>query len=159
VTISCVQTVFMGFAYVTWMASFTETVEAHNPALTATGLAIWGWLVRLVVTACFLCLPLVVKSVTPLIEAPYVIGTYRQMVANHLQPSPELLAALAAIKTAAAAAPGEWRQWYWICIGGVVVFLITIFLMRGRWSPAAARADEAAHDAAVARELQALQGH
>ena len=46
VVISCVQTVFMGFAYVTWMASFTETVEAHNPALTATGLAIWGWLAR-----------------------------------------------------------------------------------------------------------------
>ncbi len=157
VTISCVQTVFMGFAYVTWMASFTETVEAHNPALTATGLAIWGWLVRLVVTACFLCLPLVVKSVTPLIEAPYVIGTYRQMVANQVQPSPELLAALGAIKAAATAAPGEWREWYWICIGGVVVFIATIFLMRGRWSPAAARADEAAHDAAVARELQALQ--
>jgi hypothetical protein len=31
--------------------------------------------------------------------------------------------------------------------------------MRGRWSPAAARADQAEHDAAVARELQALQGH
>jgi hypothetical protein len=30
--------------------------------------------------------------------------------------------------------------------------------MRGRWSPAAARADDAAHDAAVARELNALQG-
>jgi hypothetical protein len=28
------------------------------------------------------------------------------------------------------------------------------FVMRGRWSPAAARADEAAHDAAVTRELQ-----
>ena len=45
-----------------------------------------------------------------------------------------------------------------ICIGGVIVFIATIFVMRGRWSPAAARADEAAHDAAVARELHALQG-
>ena len=44
------------------------------------------------------------------------------------------------------------------CIGGVVVFIATIFVMRGRWSPAAARADEAAHDAAVARELHTLQG-
>ena len=82
--ISCVQTVFMGFAYVTWMASFTETVEAHNPALTATGLAIWGWLVRLVVTACFLCMPLLVKSVTPLIEAPFYIAAYQQALANHV---------------------------------------------------------------------------
>jgi MFS family permease len=158
VVISCVQTVFMGFAYVTWMASFTETVEARNPALTATGLAIWGWLVRIVVTACFLCLPAVVKSVTPLIEAPYYIAAYQQAVANHAAPPPAVLQALGAIKAAAAAAPAEWREWYYICIGGVVVFIATIFVMRGRWSPAAARADEAAHDSAVARELRALQG-
>jgi hypothetical protein len=153
-----VQTVFIGFAYVTWMTSFTEMVEAHNPALTATGLAIWGWLVRLVVTACFLCLPLVVKSVTPLIEAPYYMGAYQQALANHVTPPAPLLDALGVIKAAAAAAPGEWQKWYWICIGGVVVFVATIFVMRGRWSPAAARADDDAHDAAVARELHALQG-
>jgi MFS family permease len=158
VWISCLQTVFGGFAFVTWMASFTETVEAHNPALTATGLAIWGWLVRLVITACFLCLPLVVKSVTPLIEAPYYIAAYQQALANHVTPSAPLMEALGAIKAAAAAAPGEWQQWYWICIGGVAVFIATIFVMRGRWSPAAAHADETAHDAAVARELHALQG-
>src|SRR3954465_8911210 len=29
-----------GMAYVAWMAAFTETVEKHNPAATATGLAI-----------------------------------------------------------------------------------------------------------------------
>ncbi len=158
VVISCVQTLFMGCAYVTWMASFTETVEAHNPALTATGLAIWGWLVRLVVTACFLSLPAVVKSVTPLIEAPYYIAAYQQTLANHVTPPAPLLEALGEIKAAAAAAPVEWQEWYWICIGGIVVFIATIFVMRGRWSPAAARADEAAHDAAVARELHALQG-
>jgi MFS family permease len=54
----------MGFAYAAWMASFTETVEAHNPALTATGLAVWGWLLRLVVTASFVGLPAVVNPVT-----------------------------------------------------------------------------------------------
>jgi MFS family permease len=156
--ISCVQTVFMGFAYVTWMASFTETVEAHNPALTATGLAIWGWLVRIVITACFLCLPMVVRSVTPLIEAPYYMAAYQQALANHVTPSAPLLKALDAIKAAAAGAPAEWQEWYWICIGGVMVFIATIFVMRGRWSPAAARADDEAHDAAVARELHALQG-
>ena len=32
----------------TWMAAFTETVEKHNPAATATGLAVWGWIIRAV---------------------------------------------------------------------------------------------------------------
>jgi hypothetical protein len=40
----------------------------------------------------------------------------------------------------------------------VLVFIATIFVMRGRWNPAAARADDEAHDAAVARELHTLQG-
>ena len=44
----------LGVAYVPWMASFTETVEARNPALIATGLAIWGWIIRIVV---FVVLP------------------------------------------------------------------------------------------------------
>jgi MFS family permease len=156
--ISAAQAFFVGIAYVTWMASFTETVEARNPALTATGLAIWGWLLRLVVTACFFGLPFVVRAVNPLITAPQVMSAYQQTVAAHQTPSPELVAALNDIKAAAAAAPGQWQTWYWICIAGIVVFLLTVFLMRGRWSPAAARADEAAHDAMVARELARLTG-
>jgi MFS family permease len=155
--ISAAQSFFVGIAYVTWMASFTETVEARNPALTATGLAIWGWLLRLVVTACFAGLPSVVRSVNPLITAPGVLAAYQQTVAQHVKPSPELLAALGEIKAAAAAAPGEWQTWYWICAAGIVVFIATVFLMRGRWSPSAARADEAAHDAEVARELARLR--
>jgi hypothetical protein len=42
-------------------------------------------------------------------------------------------------------------------VAGIVVFIATVFLMRGRWSPSAARADEAAHDAEVARELARLR--
>lgn len=158
VVISVVQSVFVGFAYVAWMASFTETVEARNPALTATGLAVWGWLLRLVVTACFVALPAVVKSVNTLLSAPYVIAAYQHALATHTAPPPALLAALGGIKAAAAASPGEWRNWYAICIAGILVFIATIFVMRGRWSPAAARADESAHDAAVQRELTALRG-
>ena len=48
---------FLGVAYVPWMASFTETVEHRNPALTATGLAIWGWILRVVVFVSYLVLP------------------------------------------------------------------------------------------------------
>ncbi len=155
--LSCAQSLFVGFAYVTWMASFTETVEAHNPALTATGLAIWGWLLRLVVTFCFFALPLVVKAVNPLITAPYYIAAFKHALATHVAPAPALLAQMGIIKAAAAAAPGQWQNWYWICEAGIVVFLVSVFLMRGRWSSKAALADEAAHNEMVAREVAALQ--
>jgi hypothetical protein len=58
---------FLAIAYAPWMASFTETVEKHNPALIATGLAVWGWIIRVVVALSALCLPLVVSSMTPLV--------------------------------------------------------------------------------------------
>jgi len=41
-------------------------------------------------------------------------------------------------------------------VAGVALFVAAIFLMRGRWSSAAAKADVAAHDALVAQELAAL---
>jgi MFS family permease len=57
-----------GAAFAPWMASFTETVERRNPALTATGLAVWGWVLRIIVAILFLVLPHVVNSVTPLVD-------------------------------------------------------------------------------------------
>ncbi|MFD7919107.1 MFS transporter [Streptomyces sp. NPDC059740] len=60
--------VFSGVAYAPWMAGFTETVERRNPAATAVGLAVWGWVVRIVVAVSAACVPLVVTSVTPLVE-------------------------------------------------------------------------------------------
>src|SRR5258708_28775297 len=59
---------FLGIAYTPWMASFTETVEARNPALTATGLAIWGWIIRVVIFVAFLIVPHVITSVSPLVD-------------------------------------------------------------------------------------------
>ncbi|MHA6757490.1 MFS transporter [Streptacidiphilus sp. PAMC 29251] len=35
-----------GTTFAAWMAAFTETVEKHNPAATATGLAVWGATLR-----------------------------------------------------------------------------------------------------------------
>src|SRR2546430_2191159 len=66
----------LGIAYTPWMASFTETVEARNPALIATGLAIWGWIIRIVVFVSFLVIPLVVTSVTPLVSYGSTVATY-----------------------------------------------------------------------------------
>ncbi|MFF7603507.1 hypothetical protein [Streptomyces mirabilis] len=52
--------------------------------------------------------------------------------------------------------PGEWRNWWWICVGGQVLFLPFVFVMAGRWSPKNARGDAEAHQLAVDRELAAL---
>jgi hypothetical protein len=73
-----------GIAYVTWMAAFTETVEKHNPAATATGLAVWGWIIRIVVTVSFAILPAVVPATsTPVDQGPHVariVATYPTQV-------------------------------------------------------------------------------
>ena len=157
ISISCAQSVLVGFAYTAWMASFTETVEARNPALTATGLAVWGWIQRLIIMLCFLALPRVIDTVTPLIMAPLTLAEYQATLAANAAPSADLLARLGEIKQAAATTAGQWQTWYWLCIAGVALFVLTIFTLRGRWSPAAAKADIDAHDALVTRELAALR--
>jgi MFS transporter, ACS family, D-galactonate transporter len=259
---------FLGIAYTPWMASFTETVEARNPALIATGLAIWGWVVRVVVFVAFLIIPHVITSVTPLVnygttvqtyEAKYgpsiafaqshpkVIAAaqkYKVQLANAQKFAPELAVLQAhmtlfeklatytnpatippklvsqaidaagggakgltilttiqnnsgpiegviavapqlqalkpyaaqltaaskvpsyvgpymeahglAVEHAAADTPGQWKNWYWVCFGGIIFFLCCIPLLRGRWSPAQARRDEEAHEAATEAELAKL---
>jgi len=66
----------IGIAYTPWMASFTETVEARNPALIATGLAIWGWIIRIVICAAFLVIPHLVSSTTPLVDYGPTVQSY-----------------------------------------------------------------------------------
>jgi MFS family permease len=260
---------FLGIAYPPWLASFTETVEARNPALIATGLAIWGWIIRVLIFAAFLVIPFVITSVTPLVNYgstvqayattykseiafarshPAVVATvakYKTQVINAQTFAPELaviqahpalfakliaypspaaippalinqaiaaagggakglgvlttidsnraaiegvisvapvletlkpysaqLTALskvppqvfpyleahgAAVQKAAADAPGQWKDWYWVCFAGAVFFLLCIPLLRGRWSPAAARRDEEEHEAATQAELAKLE--
>ena len=58
----------IAFAYAPWMANYTEQVESHNPALTASGLAIWGWILRITVALSFLVLPYVVTTSTVLVD-------------------------------------------------------------------------------------------
>ena len=251
-----------------WLASFTETVEARNPALTATGLAIWGWTQRVVAFGAFLLIPVVITSVTPLVNYgttvsayataygpevafatthPAIVATatkYKVQLAEATKFGPELaviqahpalfdklatysnpaaippallqqgiaaagggtqgtqiletiaankpvilgllqvaprlqsvepyqarLAALskvppqvfpylqahgAAVTKAQAGTAGQWKDWYWICFGGIIFFLLCIPLVRGRWKPSAARRDEQQHEAMVAAELAKL---
>src|SRR5262249_5965947 len=60
------------------------------------------------------------------------------------------------VQHAAATTGSQWKTWYWICFGGVIFFLLTVPLMKGRWSPRAAREDEQAHEAMVQAELAKL---
>jgi hypothetical protein len=60
--------VSIALAYAPWMASYTEQVESHNPALTASGLAVWGWILRITVALSFLVLPYVITTSTTLVD-------------------------------------------------------------------------------------------
>jgi len=64
-----------GVTYAPWMAAFTETVEERNPAATATGLAVWGWILRIVVAVSAAFVPVVVTSVTPIVDHGTEVAT------------------------------------------------------------------------------------
>ena len=59
---------FLSLIYAPWMAGYTEMVEAKNPALVGTGLALWGWILRLTVGLSFIFLPLVINAVNPVVD-------------------------------------------------------------------------------------------
>jgi MFS family permease len=201
--------IFLAVAYAPWMASFTETVERRSPALTAHGLAVWGWIIRAVVAISIFVLPYVVSSVTPLVEYG-ALGTKAEAILKAdpnvgvVLAHPKLFTELAkypptkipppllstAIKTvglkrlvaiskdaklksevaffqanaskltsvtaAAKATPKQWQDWYWVCVGGEVVFLPLILLMAGRWSPRKAKQDAEEHERKVNEELAKL---
>jgi MFS family permease len=207
-----VMAVFLAIAYAPWMASFTETVEKHNPALTATGLAVWGWIIRVVIAVSIGILPTVISSMTPIVQygssVAAVEAQYGPALAAVQQVDQKTLAALKAnpadaaagatavgevvkglhispaaaiaqleaaqkippadqtlmeqhgleVQQASISAPGQWKTWWWVCVGGMVAFLPFILIMTGRWSPKKAREDAAAHEAAVQAELAALSG-
>ncbi|NEA25028.1 MFS transporter [Actinomadura bangladeshensis] len=193
--------VFGGLAYAPWMAGFTETVEKHNPAATATGLAVWGWILRLVVAGSAAFVPVVVTSVTPLVEhghevqaaskeaapALAIVNQHAQLFAElgkypagqapaelqaraakevglpglaTVQKAQPQLAVLkehgAEVQKASEDGPGQWRTWWYVCLGGQILFLPFIFIMTGRWSPKRAREDAEAHQRAIDKELAAL---
>jgi hypothetical protein len=74
----------LGIAFTPWMASFTESVEDRNPALTATGLAIWGWIQRVTVFAAFMIIPAIVSSINPLVSYGTQVQTYSAQYGTQL---------------------------------------------------------------------------
>jgi MFS family permease len=202
--------VFIGFVFAPWLAAFTETVESRNPALIATGLAIWGWVLRIVVAGSLFVIPFVVTSMTPLVEhgqqVQAVVAKYpsevetvsavdgatlarlaanpsdqaaiskavseisqklnvtpavalQRLVAASLVPRADLAYLTAygrQVQHAKEVAPGEWRRWWWVCVGAEVFLFPFIFFMKGRWSPKRARRDEETHEKEIAEELKAM---
>jgi hypothetical protein len=67
-----------------------------------------------------------------------------------------LTAHAAAVQKAAAETAGQWRNWWWVCFGGTIFFLLSIPLLRGRWRPSDARRDEEQHEALVAAEMEKM---
>jgi hypothetical protein len=272
------------------MASFTETVEKRNPALVATGLSVWGLVIRLVIAVVVFVLPHVVTTVSTLVEKGPVaqaiaaahpadiataskidpatsaalsanpkdttaqvkalsevsgvsvadVGTIVTLQTEHpnavaagaaidtataatllgdptnaaavktalkevesalhvssAQAASDLLelsqipptqllvakangvkvqqavAALTSLSTnitpadaailgdaqkAAAASPKQWQHYFWVAVGGEIVFIPLIFLLTGPWSPRRAKREVEEHEAMVERELAALRG-
>ncbi|SHG01331.1 Sugar phosphate permease [Jatrophihabitans endophyticus] len=287
VVVLSVLAVFLGLAYAPWMASFTETVERRNPALAATGLAVWGLVIRVVIAVSVFVVPHVVDTVSTLVEKgpaavalqekyPREIATAQKLdektsaalaatpndvptqlravsevsgvsvadvgvvarlnaehrdalaaaqvvdpatrsaivqnpsdraagaravaqVVSKLGTTParagQLLRELTTIPTgqllllsqsgtkvqaaqaslvalgkvpasdlavlkeagdAAEKSPTQWQHYFWVAVGGQLVFIPLIFLLAGPWSPRAARRAEAEHEARIQRELADL---
>jgi MFS family permease len=237
ITLEVVMACFISMVYAPWMAAYTEMIEAKNPALVGTGLALWGWILRLTVGLSFIFLPLVVTAVNPVVDnlvyaqtpptgnAPFNVQAFllehptsvtfaeaneswlkvltspqnaHLATAANKDPSAANLAALKsavgpvvfakslanlsnlnkyvvpyenqlmylvvhqnelnALLNGVSESPKQWQHWFWVCVAGMVLFIPTIFLNRGRWSPARAKEDETKHAADVAEELRELVG-
>ena len=256
-------------SFAPWMASFTETAERRNPALIATGLAVWGLMIRVVIAVTVFFVPKVVTTATTLVQqgpvvksilaSPVPAGhttigqaataaaanpatiaqlqaistrdaallsalkshptvaaalakgqaagvkpTPKQLVAIRTalgpqafaelikpqtakdlafltttaprtlgaanfaaitNPTPALSAALKTLATigpgvqkAAADSPKQWRTFFFVGVGGQVVFIPLILLMAGFWDPRRAKRAEEEHDAWLTAEMAKL-GH
>jgi hypothetical protein len=71
---------------------------------------------------------------------------------------PADIATLKEAQKAASDSPKQWQHYFWIAVGGEIVFIPLIFLLAGFWSPRKAREEEQAHEAMVERELATLHG-
>ncbi|MHB8262333.1 MAG: MFS transporter [Acidimicrobiales bacterium] len=94
--------IFDAMAYAPWMASYTEAVEEKNPALAATGLAVWGWVLRIVIAISFLVMPRVVSTASTLVDNQTAATSLQALksaspyVASHKAAPPVILANLKA---------------------------------------------------------------
>jgi hypothetical protein len=98
ILLSCIA-VSLALAFAPWMASFTETAERRNPALIATGLAVWGLMIRVVIAVSIFFVPKVVTTATTLVEQGPVV---KAVLAD---PTPVGATTIGRVATAASANP------------------------------------------------------
>lgn len=95
-----VMAICIALVFAPWMASYTETVEKHNPALTATGLSVWGFTIRIIAGVAIFLGPAVVTSATTLVndgeEATVLAAKYEAELATAEKVDPATQAALGA---------------------------------------------------------------
>jgi hypothetical protein len=144
------QSVAFAEANASWLKVLQEpsvapVVAALNANLTPANLAAFKKVVPTVVFAKTLANAAKLKTLVVPYEAQLgYLAAHQSQLANLLD--------------GVAKSPEQWQDWFWVCMVGMVLFVPTIWLNRGRWSPARARADEAKHDADVEAELKELVG-
>ena len=100
------------------------------------------------------------KTIAPYSAELKAIAPYSAQLAALAKVPPSVISYMnahaAAVQKAAAQTASQWKTWYWVCFGGIVFFLLSIPLLRGRWRPSDARRDEQEHEAMVEAELAKL---
>ncbi|PXY23391.1 MFS transporter [Prauserella coralliicola] len=85
ITLMIAISVGQGITFSSWLACFSETVERRNPAGTATGLAVWGWTIRVVLCAVLVGFGVALPSPAVLVDH----GTKVNAIAQALPPDTE----------------------------------------------------------------------
>ena len=158
IAMAVLATSWAGFA-VPWYAAYTETVEARNPALTATGLAIWAWIVRVVVFISFLVTPFVVHSANTLVNADPYVEAAKQAKDAGKPVGADLARHLAEIEHASVSIMGEWRTWMAIAAVCAVALALSVPVLRGPWRPSTARRIQEEHDRDRDAQIAELHAH
>jgi hypothetical protein len=93
------------------------------------------------------------------------LAKFKTQLSTYVQPYTAQLtfiqgheAALTDLQKGSEQAPHQWQHWFYVDLAGMIVFIPTIWLTRGRWRPSSARRDADEHKAAVAEELSRLIG-
>jgi hypothetical protein len=137
-----------------WITAFSEAIEAINPALVATGMAIYGWIVRLVAATVLLAVVASVGAASTLVDHGAEVGRIatehagqlakieaaeRRVVAERAAtriPADDLAYITehgADVASAVEEGPDQWGRWWRVALVMQLLLIPTIFLLPGPW--------------------------